>query len=218
MSTTSAGFLEPVEPIKPNEPMERQGPMETRTLLLGNRLFLAANTMLMLAMLFAYLFLRSQNYGGNWRPDGIADLSGIPMAITLLLQLGCLVAVVAALAAARRGAGVRAIGVIALLLGLAAGAARVWYQYNLGDGWVINTRLVAGQTVQAGTYTAVSEMWFGIFIVEVLLGCLWLLSIVAPGPRSHDRAASLNHLRAFSEFWLYLLVASTFVWLLVRLV
>jgi heme/copper-type cytochrome/quinol oxidase subunit 3 len=212
MSAATAGVHEADEPI------ERGGPMERRTLLLGNRLFLAANTMVMLAMVFAYLFLRSQNYGGNWRPAGIADLSGLPMAITLLLQLGCLVAVLAALAAAQRGAAVRGIGMIALVLGLAAGVMRVWYQYNLGDGWVINTRVVAGQVVQAGTYTAVSEMWFGIFIVEVLLGCLWLLSIVVPGPRAHDRAASLNHLRAFSEFWLYLLIASTLVWLLVRLV
>jgi len=45
-----------------------------------------------------------------------------------------------------------------------------------------------------------------------------LLSIVVPGPRARDPKASLRHLRAFSEFWLYLLIASTFVWLLVRLV
>jgi heme/copper-type cytochrome/quinol oxidase subunit 3 len=202
MSSTSAVVFEGDEPIELGEAMQR------RTLLLGNRLFLGANTMLMLAMLFAFLFLRSQNYGGMWRPDGIADLSALPMAITLLLQLGCLVAVVAALGAAQRSAAWRGIGVVALVLGLAAGVARVWYQYNLGSGWVINN----------GTYTAVSEMWFGIFIVEVLLGSLWLLTIVLPGPRANDRAAALRHLRAFSEFWLYVLVASTFVWLLVRLV
>jgi heme/copper-type cytochrome/quinol oxidase subunit 3 len=212
MSNTSAVVFEGDVPIELGEAMQR------RTLLLGNRLFLGANTMIMLAMLFAFLFLRSQNYGGNWRPDGIADLSGLPMAITLLLQLGCLIAALAALAAAQRGAAVRGVGLIALVLGLAAGVARVWYQYNLGDGWVINTRSVAGQTVQAGTYTAVSEMWLGIFIVEVLLGCVWLLSIVVPGPRAHDRMATVRHLRAFSEFWLYLLIASTFVWLLIRLV
>jgi heme/copper-type cytochrome/quinol oxidase subunit 3 len=202
MSTTSAVVLEGDEPIELGEAMQR------RTLLLGNRLFLGANTMLMLAMLFAFLFLRSQNYGGMWRPDGIADLSGLSMAITLLLQLGSLIAVVAALGAAQRSAAWRGIGVIALVLGVAAGTVRIWYQYNLGSGWVINN----------GTYTAVSEMWFGIFIVEVLLGCLWLLSIVLPGPRARDPAASSRHLRAFSEFWLYLLIASTFVWLLVRLV
>jgi heme/copper-type cytochrome/quinol oxidase subunit 3 len=196
MSTTSAVAFEPDEA------------MERRTLLLGNRLFLGANTMLMLAMLFAFLFLRSQNYGGMWRPDGIDDLSALPMAIILLLQLGCLGAVLAALSAAQRGAAWRGIGALALVLGLVAGGWRVWYQYNLGGGWVINN----------GTYTAVSEMWLGIFIVEALLGSLWLLTIVLPGPRAHDRAASLRHLRAFSEFWLYLLIASTFVWLLVRLV
>jgi heme/copper-type cytochrome/quinol oxidase subunit 3 len=207
MSTTSAVVLEPDEA------------MERRTLLLGNRLFLGANTMLMLAMLFAFLFLRSQNYGGMWRPDGIAGLAGVPMAIILLLQLGCLAAVQAALSAAQRGAAWRSIGVLALALGLGAGGLRVWNQYNLGAGWVITTRTAAPPNpASGGTYAAVSEMWLGIFIVEVLLGSLWLLTIVLPGPRARDRAASLRHLRAFSEFWMYLLIASTFVFLLIRLV
>lgn len=182
--------------------------VERRTLLLGTRLFLAANTMLQGAMLFAYLYLRSQDNNGMWRPSGIADLSATPMAITLLLQLGCLVAVAAAIRAAARGGAVRAIAGLALLLGLAAGALRVWYQYNLGAGWVIKN----------GTYTAVSEMWFGILIVEVLLGCVWLVSLVTPGERATTSAASERHLRAFAEFWSYMLVLSTLVWLLVRLV
>jgi heme/copper-type cytochrome/quinol oxidase subunit 3 len=207
MSTTSAVVLEPDEA------------MERRTLLLGNRLFLGANTMVMLAMLFAFLFLRSQNYGGMWRPDGIAGLAGVPMAIILLLQLGCLAAVQAALSAAQRGAAWRSIGVVALVLGLVAGGLRVWNQYNLGAGWVITTKTAAPpDPAGGGTYAAVSEMWLGIFIVEVLLGSLWLLTIVLPGPRARDRAASLRHLRAFSEFWLYLLIASTLVFLLIRLV
>jgi hypothetical protein len=213
MSTTSAGV------IRADEPVEREGPMERRTLLLGNRLFLGANTMVMLAMLFAYLFLRSQNYGGMWRPDGIAALSGLQMAIILLLQLGCLGAVLAALSAAQRSAAWRGIAVVALVLGLVAGGWRVWYQFNLGDGWVITTKTAAPPApATGGTYTAVSEMWLGIFIVEALLGSLWLLSIVLPGPRAHDRAISSNHLRAFAEFWLYLLIASTLAFLLIRLV
>jgi hypothetical protein len=98
--------------------------------------------------------------------------------------------------------------VVALGSGLVAGGLRVWYQYNLGAGWRISN----------GTYAAVSEMWLGIFLVEVLVGCLWLLTLVVPGPRARHRAASQRHLRAFSEFWLYMLIASTFVWLLIRLV
>ena len=188
--------------FEPDEELNR------RTLMMGNRLFLAANTMLMGAMIFAYLFLRGNNYGGNWRPDGIADLPSVSMAVTLLLQLACLVAVLGALRAVQGGGDVRALGAVALVFGLAAGVARVWYQYNLGSGWVITT----------GTYTAVSEMWFAILIVELLLGWFWLLSIVVTGPRNSTKAATTRHLRAFSEFWFYMLIASTFVWLLVRLV
>jgi heme/copper-type cytochrome/quinol oxidase subunit 3 len=188
--------------FEPDEELNR------RTLMIGNRLFLAANTMLMAAMIFAYLFLRGNNYGGNWRPDGIADLPSVSMAVTLLLQLACLVAVLGALRAVQGGGDVRALGTVALVFGLAAGVARVWYQYNLGSGWVITT----------GTYTAVSEMWFAILIVELLLGWFWLLSIVVTGPRNSTKAATTRHLRAFSEFWFYMLIASTFVWLLVRLV
>ena len=187
---------------------------QRRTFLVGIRLFLAANTMLMGAMLFAYLYLRATNNAGMWRPDGIADLASVPMGVILLLQLACLVAVVAALGAARRGGDARAIGVVALLLALAAGVMRVWYQYNLGDhatdppGWVINN----------GTYTAVTEMWLGMLIVEILVGVLWLFTIILPGPRSAHPLVAARHLRGFAEFWGYMLVLSTFVFVLARLV
>ncbi len=182
---------------------------QRRTFLVGIRLFLAANTMLMGAMLFAYLYLRANNNNGMWRPDGIDDLSGLHMTIILLLQAACLVAVVAALGAGRRGSGAyRAIGAVAVVFALAAGVYRVWNQYNLGNGWVINN----------GTYTAVTEMWFGILIIEILVGVLWLFTIVLPGPRSAHPLVATRHLRGFAEFWAYMLVLSTFVFVLARLV
>ncbi|HSP65039.1 MAG TPA: hypothetical protein VLO10_02510 [Candidatus Deferrimicrobium sp.] len=187
---------------------------QNRTFLVGIRLFLAANTMMMGAFLFAYLYLRATNNNSMWRPDGIADLSSVPMGIILLLQLACLVVVLAAIPAARRGTGARGIGAIALLLALAAGGLRVWYQYNLGDhatdppGWVISN----------GTYTAVTEMWLGVLIVEILVGVLWLFTIILPGPRSAHPLVAARHLRGFAEFWGYMLVLSTFVFVLARLV
>lgn len=189
-------------------PFEPSPAAQRRTLLLGTRLLLGANTMLMGGMLFAYLYLRSQNYNSMWRPDGIADLTTPPMAVTLLLQLACLAAVLATLAAVRRGQAARMLGMVALVLGFAGAGAHVWYQYNLGGNWVINN----------GTYTAVTETWFGILIVELGLAWLWLLSVVAPGPRAREPGAVERHLRAFAEFWGYMLVASTFVFLLARFV
>ncbi len=181
---------------------------QRRTFLVGIRLFLAANTMLMGAMLFAYLYLRSNNNGGMWRPDGIDDLSGLGMTVVLVLQAACLAAVLVALGAVRRGGNHRAVGVVAVLLALAAGVARVWYQYHLGSGW----------TIDNGTYTAVTEMWFGILIIEVLVGMFWLFSVVLPGPRSAHPLVAARHLRGFAEFWGYMLVVSTLVFLLARLV
>ena len=187
---------------------QADGATRRRTLLVGIRLFLAADTMMMGAMIFAYLYLRSNNYANMWRPSGIDDLSGIGMTVILVLQAACLLAVVAAARAAMRGGAYRVAGVVALVLGLASGVVRVWYQYHLGNGWVINN----------GTYTAVSEMWLGILIVQLLLAVIWLFTIVLPGPRAADAFSSATHLRAFAELWGYLLVVSTFVFLLVRLV
>ncbi len=182
---------------------------QRRTFLVGVRLFLAANTTLMGAMLFGYLYLRATNNANMFRPDGIDDLSGIGMAVVLLLQAACLVAVVTAIGAFREnGSAHRMIGIIAFVLALAAGVARVWYQYHLGNGRVINN----------GTYTAITEMWFGILIVELLVGVLWLFTIVVAGPRAAHPLVAARHLRGFAEFWGYMLVASTFVFLLVRLV
>ncbi|MBJ7595263.1 MAG: DUF979 family protein [Candidatus Dormibacteraeota bacterium] len=182
---------------------------QRRTFLVGVRLFLAANTMLMLAMLFAYLYLRANNNGGMWRPDGIGDLSGLGMAIILVLQAACLVAVIAAIGLFHEDRSThRVVGVIALLLALAAGVGRVWYQYHLGSGWVINH----------GTYTAVTEMWFGILIIEALVGVLWLFTVVLPGRRAAHPLVAARQLRGFAEYWGYLLVVSTLVFLLARLV
>ncbi len=180
---------------------------QNRTFLVGIRLFLAANTMLMGAFLFAYLYLRATNNNGMWRPDGIDDLPGIHMAVILVLQAAALLAVVAAVGAARRG-GHRALAAVASLLALVAGGYRVWYQYHLGAGWVINN----------GTYAAVTEMWLGILIIQLLVGVLWLFTIVLPGPRSAHPLVAARHLRGFAEFWGYMLVVSTFVFLLARLV
>ncbi len=187
---------------------------QNRTFLVGVRLFLAANTMVMGAFLFAYLYLRATNNNSMWRPDGIADLASVPMAIILVLQLVALIVVLAAIPAARRGVSVRALGGLALLIALVAGGMRVWYQYNLGDhttdppGWVISN----------GTYAAVTEMWLGVLIIELLVGVLWLFTIVLPGPRSAHPLVAARHLRGFAEFWGYMLVVSTFVFLLARLV
>lgn len=180
---------------------------QRRTFIVGVRLFLAADTMLMGAMLFGYLYLRATNNAGMWRPDGIDDLSGTGMAVVLVLQAAALGAVVAAIGAVQRG-GHRTVGAVALLIALAAGVVRVWYQYHLGNGWVINN----------GTYAAITEMWFGILIVQILVGVLWLFSIVIPGESAAHPLVAARHLRGFAEYWGYLLVVSTFVFLLARLV
>ncbi len=180
---------------------------QRRTFLVGIRLFLAANTMLMGGFLFGYLYLRATNNAGMWRPDGIDDLSGIGIAVVLVLHAATLGAVAVAIGAVRRGSH-RAVGAVALLIALVAVVARIWYQYHFGSGWVFNN----------GTYVAITEMWLGFLLVESVVGLLWLFSIVIPGESAAHPLVAARHLRGFAEFWGYLLVVSTFVFVLARLV
>ena len=54
-----------------------------RTLIFTSRLFMAANTTLQLSLLFAFLYLRANNFGGMWHPSGI----GTPPQVLALISL-----------------------------------------------------------------------------------------------------------------------------------
>src|SRR5580700_9784620 len=63
-----------------------------RTLVFTSRLVLAANTTLQLSLLFAFLYLRANNFGGMWHPSGIGTP---PQALALISLAFPVIALVA---------------------------------------------------------------------------------------------------------------------------
>jgi len=194
-----------------------------RTLLVGTRLALAANTTFNFAMLFSLLYLRLNNFNGGFKPDGVeAPDLGVGL-ITIALQVVSMFAALAALGAVRRGAGAaKGMLAVSLLFGIASVVARIYQEYHLG----------VGSELHKSTYSATAAMWFAILVFEVILGCLWLVFLLGSG-RASDRggperstageliteatvAVTQRHLRAFAEFWVYLTVLSTAVFLLIH--
>ena len=72
--------------------------------------------------------------------------------------------------------------------------------------------------INNGTYTAVTEMWLGRAHRRDPRRRALAVHHRAPGPRSAHPLVAARHLRGFAEFWGYMLVVSTFVFLLARLV
>ena len=104
-----------------------------RSLIVGSRMMLAANTTLQLTFLFAYLYLRANNFGGMWRPGVGTPAPGITLMILLVPVVTTLV-LGAAVGVAGRGdrrALTRILGP-ALLLGAATIAVRVYQLYHTG--------------------------------------------------------------------------------------
>ena len=170
-----------------------------RSLIVGSRMMLAANTTLQLTFLFAYLYLRANNFGGMWRPGVGTPAPGITLMILLVPVVTTLV-LGAAVGVAGRGdrrALTRILGP-ALLLGAATIAVRMYQLYH------------TGYDLAAGTYVDIAVIWLAVILAEFVLGALWMVSIY----NSHVRqtvVASHSHVRALFEYWLYVTVVAVVV-------
>src|SRR5580704_7695712 len=74
-----------------------------QTLGLASRLVLGANTTLQLTFLFAYLYLRANNFGGMWHPSGVSAPPEVLALVSLLVPVVALVALWAVSRAIARG-------------------------------------------------------------------------------------------------------------------
>jgi len=62
------------------------------TLALNSRMMLAANTTLQLTFLFAFLYLRANNFGGMWHPSGVSAPPEVLALVALLVPVVTLLA------------------------------------------------------------------------------------------------------------------------------
>src|SRR3984885_15264138 len=180
-----------------------------RTLIFTSRLFMAANTTLQLSLLFAFLYLRANNFGGLWHPSGI----GTPPQVLALIALAFPVVGVLALwsvwnavSKARESSAVTSLLWLALLAAVLTGAVRIllMYQFN----WELDS---------AGTYADIATLWYAVLLGEFILVGLWMLSLVMGHVRRTD-PLSPAHARANLDQWAYITGVSIVVYLLIQYV
>ncbi len=180
-----------------------------RTLVFTSRLVMAANTTLQLSLLFAYLYLRANNFAQMWRPSGV---NPPPEALALtglvfpVITLAALWAVYNAVSKARDARSINGLLWLAVLCAVITGTIRIvlMYQFN----WELDS---------AGTYAAITTLWYAVVLSEFILVGLWLLSLTMGHVRGTDRLNPARA-RAVLDQWTYITGLSIAVYLLVQFV
>ena len=136
---------------------------------LGARLFVAADAFVFLAFLFAYLYLRSLNQHGLWRPPHTSPSLALGL-VTLLTVVGSAAALVVALRALRAGhpRNWRAGAGVSLALLLIAVVAQGWQLVDPGFS-----------PYHAGAFGSVFVGFTATLFIHLLGATYWLETIVA---------------------------------------
>jgi hypothetical protein len=178
-----------------------------QTYALTSRLVLAANTTLQLTFLFAYLYLRANNFNGMWHPSGVSAPPEVLALVALLVPVVALVALWAMSLAVARGTGASINGLLWLALAfiVLTGAVRIFLMYQFS--WDVTN----------GTYIDISTVWYGVVLSEFIIAGLWTLSIVMGHVRGTTPITSVQA-RAVVEQWSYITVVAFAVYALVEFV
>jgi hypothetical protein len=180
-----------------------------KTLALSSRLVLAANTTLQLTFLFAYLYLRANNFGGMWRPSGVSAPPEVLALVALLVPVVALLALWAVERALARGASaagsLNGLLMLALAFVVLTGAVRILMMYQFG--W----------NLQNGTYIDISTVWYGVLLAEFIMAGLWTMSLVMGHIRGTSPITAVQA-RAIAEQWSYITVVSFAVYALIEFV
>jgi hypothetical protein len=179
------------------------------TLIFSSRLVMAANTTLQLSLLFGYLYLRANNFGGMWHPSGVGTPPQVLALISLAFPVVAVLALWAVWNAVRQTRGSSAITGLLWLAFLAAvltGAVRIllMYQFN----WTLKS---------AGTYADIATLWYAVLLAEFIGVAAWLLSLIMGNLRGTDPLGPA-HARVILEQWTYITGVSIAVYLLVQYV
>lgn len=178
-----------------------------QTFTLTSRLVLAANTTLQLTLLFAYLYLRANNFNGMWHPSGVSAPPEVLALVALLVPVVALVALWAMSLAVARGTGASINGLLWLALAfiVLTGAVRIFLMYQFS--WDVTN----------GTYIDISTVWYGVVLSEFIIAGLWTLSVVMGHVRGTTPITSVQA-RAVVEQWSYITVVAFAVYALVEFV
>jgi hypothetical protein len=178
-----------------------------QTFTLTSRLVLAANTTLQLTFLFAYLYLRANNFNGMWHPSGVSAPPEVLALIALLVPVVALVALWAISLAVSRGTAASINGLLWLALAfiVLTGAVRIFLMYQFG--WDVTN----------GTYIDISTVWYGVVLSEFIIVGLWTMSLVMGHVRGTTPITSVQA-RAVVEQWSYITVVAFAVYALVEFV
>jgi heme/copper-type cytochrome/quinol oxidase subunit 3 len=169
MSAADAPIVSPYAELEPPEIL-------ARNLQVGARVMAAAQSFALLVFVFAYLYLRTLNSNGDWRPKHVHPSAGIGVAF-----VACLVLCAASyLVAVRRlGDGTEPRWRIAAAAALA---------FGLGAFGLIVAQLASiafGPT--SGGYASVFIGWHGFYGLNLLLALVWLETLVAQSFHAHTQ-------------------------------
>jgi hypothetical protein len=177
-----------------------------QTIALSSRLILGANTTLQLTFLFAYLYLRANNFGGMWHPSGVSAPPEVLALVSLLVPVVALLALWAVSIAITRGTtSINGLLWLALAFVVFTGAVRILMMYQFG--W----------DLQNGTYIDISTVWYGVMLAEFIMAGLWVMSLVMGHVRGTAPITAVQA-RAIVEQWSYITVVSFAVYALVEFV
>ena len=179
-----------------------------QTLALSSRLVLAANTTLQLTFLFAYLYLRANNFGGMWHPSGVSAPPEVLALVALLVPVVALLAIWTVTRAIARGTAASTVNGLlwlAIAFVVLTGAVRIFLMYQFG--W----------NVQNGTYIDISTVWYGVVLAEFIIVGLWMLSLALGHIRGTSPITAVQA-QAVMEHWSYVTVVAFAVYALVEFV
>jgi len=161
-----------VSPYAELEPPE----ILARNLQVGARLASAALAFALLAFVFAYLYLRTLNSNGDWRPKHVDPSAGIGVAMLVCL-VGCVLAYRYGVLRLGDGTepGWRRGAVAALTLGLGA------------FGLVIAQFAAIGFGPTSGGYASVFIGWHAFYGLALLFVLYWLEVLVAQSLHTHTQ-------------------------------
>jgi heme/copper-type cytochrome/quinol oxidase subunit 3 len=169
MSASDAPLVSPYAELEPPEIL-------ARNLQVGARVMAAAQSFALLAFVFAYLYLRTLNSNGDWRPKHVNPSAGIGVALIVCLVL-CAVAYFAGVRRLGDGTerGWRIAASTALVLGLGAVGLIVAQLASIGFG------------PTSGGYASVFVGWHAFYGVNLLLVLVWLETLVAQSLHTHTQ-------------------------------